>query len=117
MPFFCFYSYFCFFFFLMTRPPPRSTLFPYTTLFRSGRAGRPVGGRRRTGPRLLPGPPGPKPPVVPRAPLEPADPLAAPVRQCPALRGRIAGERCRLPSGVALSVLPLRRFPGGAART
>src|SRR5438045_1771414 len=23
------------FFFLMTRPPPRSTLFPYTTLFRS----------------------------------------------------------------------------------
>src|SRR5262245_66596603 len=25
-------------FFLMTRPPPRSTLFPYTTLFRSGYA-------------------------------------------------------------------------------
>src|SRR5687768_17867656 len=24
-------------FFLMIRPPPRSTLFPYTTLFRSGR--------------------------------------------------------------------------------
>src|SRR5438552_13928630 len=24
------------FFFLMSRPPPRSTLFPYTTLFRSG---------------------------------------------------------------------------------
>src|SRR5690348_17892084 len=24
------------FFFLMLRPPPRSTLFPYTTLFRSG---------------------------------------------------------------------------------
>src|SRR5438552_12408906 len=24
------------FFFLMVRPPPRSTLFPYTTLFRSG---------------------------------------------------------------------------------
>src|SRR5689334_24681543 len=24
------------FFFLMIRPPPRSTLFPYTTLFRSG---------------------------------------------------------------------------------
>src|SRR3712207_9554650 len=30
-----------FFFFLMIRRPPRSTLFPYTTLFRSGR------GRRR----------------------------------------------------------------------
>src|SRR5438128_10423672 len=27
---------FCFFFFLITRRPPRSTLFPYTTLFRSG---------------------------------------------------------------------------------
>src|SRR2546430_7054979 len=29
-----------FFFFLMIRRPPRSTLFPYTTLFRSGRAAR-----------------------------------------------------------------------------
>src|SRR2546430_17068163 len=28
---------FFFFFFLMIRRPPRSTLFPYTTLFRSGR--------------------------------------------------------------------------------
>src|SRR6266480_7108323 len=27
----------CFFFFLMIRRPPRSTLFPYTTLFRSSR--------------------------------------------------------------------------------
>src|SRR6266480_7416894 len=26
---------YCFFFFLMCRRPPRSTLFPYTTLFRS----------------------------------------------------------------------------------
>src|SRR5438093_9270834 len=26
---------FCLLFFLMIRPPPRSTLFPYTTLFRS----------------------------------------------------------------------------------
>src|SRR5687768_18280176 len=26
----------CSIFFLMIRPPPRSTLFPYTTLFRSG---------------------------------------------------------------------------------
>src|SRR5204862_8124884 len=30
------YSYSMFFFFLMIRRPPRSTLFPYTTLFRSG---------------------------------------------------------------------------------
>src|SRR6266446_9880988 len=41
-----------FFFFLMIRRPPRSTLFPYTTLFRSGRArgperaGRPPGDDR-----------------------------------------------------------------------
>src|SRR2546426_6277431 len=32
---FCF-QLFLFFFFLMIRRPPRSTLFPYTTLFRSG---------------------------------------------------------------------------------
>src|SRR2546429_7154498 len=30
-------EYINFFFFLMIRRPPRSTLFPYTTLFRSGR--------------------------------------------------------------------------------
>src|SRR5438874_5170288 len=37
-----------FFFFLMIRPPPRSTLFPYTTLFRSiGRVdGEPTAGAR-----------------------------------------------------------------------
>src|SRR5256885_17230509 len=34
----CFF--FLFFFFLMIRRPPRSTLFPYTTLFRSRLAGR-----------------------------------------------------------------------------
>src|SRR2546430_15336254 len=32
---------FMFFFFLMIRRPPRSTLFPYTTLFRSPRGERP----------------------------------------------------------------------------
>src|SRR5437879_10118110 len=32
-----------YFFFFVSRPPPRSTLFPYTTLFRS----RPAGLRRR----------------------------------------------------------------------
>src|SRR4051794_41371766 len=31
-----------FFFFLMIRRPPRSTLFPYTTLFRSVHAAQPV---------------------------------------------------------------------------
>src|SRR3712207_7791498 len=42
-----------FFFFLMIRRPPRSTLFPYTTLFRSGqlrKVGRREGwGHRHTG--------------------------------------------------------------------
>src|SRR5215203_6976371 len=33
--FYCFNMYVFFFFFLMIRRPPRSTLFPYTTLFRS----------------------------------------------------------------------------------
>src|SRR5690348_18107229 len=59
---FCSFSFV--FFFLMIRRPPRSTLFPYTTLFRSGpqsryprahsggKVGRPVGSRRR---RRVPG--------------------------------------------------------------
>src|SRR5258706_1229774 len=34
-----FFHLFFFFFFLMIRRPPRSTLFPYTTLFRSPRGG------------------------------------------------------------------------------
>src|SRR5476651_2848489 len=38
----CFFCFF-FFFFLMIRRPPRSTLFPYTTLFRS--RARPAGSR------------------------------------------------------------------------
>src|SRR5947208_12558225 len=38
---------FLFFFFLMIRRPPRSTLFPYTTLFRSRARARRVGARRR----------------------------------------------------------------------
>src|ERR1043166_9897740 len=37
----------CFFFFLMIRRPPRSTLFPYTTLFRSVRGDRPARARAR----------------------------------------------------------------------
>src|SRR3989454_8470698 len=36
-----------FFFFLMIRRPPRSTLFPYTTLFRSRRSARFAEGDRR----------------------------------------------------------------------
>src|SRR3712207_7973330 len=48
------------FFFLMIRRPPRSTLFPYTTLFRSGQADPAVD---RPG---NPGPPGPRPPAAGR---------------------------------------------------
>src|SRR5207342_3841336 len=36
-----FFCFFFFFFFLMIRRPPRSTLFPYTTLSRSDRPDRP----------------------------------------------------------------------------
>src|SRR2546422_8234695 len=48
---------FCFFFFLMIRRPPRSTLFPYTTLFRSRLPGGPrscrgTRGQRRHGAAL-----------------------------------------------------------------
>src|SRR5216684_5405331 len=51
-----FIAVFCFcFFFLMIRRPPRSTLFPYTTLFRSpacrwnrAKNGRPAGSPRRS---------------------------------------------------------------------
>src|SRR2546427_11712964 len=39
------YTVFFFFFFLMIRRPPRSTLFPYTTLFRSQTVFAPVSRR------------------------------------------------------------------------
>src|SRR5215210_9009571 len=57
------FFFFFFFFFLMIRRPPRSTLFPYTTLFRPraraarGSAGRPRSARgRRGGSRCRPRP-------------------------------------------------------------
>src|SRR5215208_8070621 len=43
--------HFLFFFFLMIRRPPRSTLFPYTTLFRSGRLSPPPRSRPTPGTR------------------------------------------------------------------
>src|SRR3712207_8803888 len=42
----------------MIRRPPRSTLFPYTTLFRSGQAGGGPAGRRRPAPGAAPAPAG-----------------------------------------------------------
>src|SRR6266496_6272026 len=50
-----FFIFFLFFFFLMIRRPPRSTLFPYTTLFRSRRG-------PRSGPRRGRGMPAAAPP-------------------------------------------------------
>src|SRR5207253_9040504 len=45
-----------FFFFLLTRPPPRSPLFPYTTLFRSRSQSRACAvWRRRRGRAGIPG--------------------------------------------------------------
>src|SRR2546423_10000923 len=41
----CYYNISLFFFFLMIRRPPRSTLFPYTTLFRS--IDQEIGARRK----------------------------------------------------------------------
>src|SRR2546429_7663247 len=49
--------YLQFFFFLMIRRPPRSTLFPYTTLFRSP---RPRGACRAVGDRTSHGGPRPR---------------------------------------------------------
>src|SRR2546422_1652953 len=42
-------------FFLMIRRPPRSTLFPYTTLFRSRELGQRLGGEAENEPRHVPG--------------------------------------------------------------
>src|SRR6476619_7837091 len=47
------------FFFLMIRRPPRSTLFPYTTLFRSARGGGPPGASRCSAPGTARGSRGP----------------------------------------------------------
>src|SRR3712207_9139098 len=64
-----------FFFFLMIRRPPRSTLFPYTTLFRSvvvpvGAVGRPVALRvPRPVVRICPGPGSAEVDVLDREPL------------------------------------------------
>src|SRR5256885_7523132 len=61
------YIFLLFFFFLMIRRPPRSTLFPYTTLFRSGpsvpaaRARDPARDRGRA--RRISGTPAPRPPA------------------------------------------------------
>src|SRR2546422_11761203 len=49
------FSLYFFFFFLMIRRPPRSTLFPYTTLFRSARQERGAHYLAHCASRTLPG--------------------------------------------------------------
>src|SRR5215204_7055568 len=49
----CYLLFLRFFFFLMIRRPPRSTLFPYTTLFRSPPRSRPCAARSAGPPRRL----------------------------------------------------------------
>src|SRR6267154_5246411 len=50
------------FFFLMIRRPPRSTLFPYTTLFRSRQRGASPAGRQAWAAEEEPSPAGAPPP-------------------------------------------------------
>src|SRR5436305_11828043 len=45
--------FYLYFFFLLIRRPPRSTLFPYTTLFRSSLQGPAFPATRRSAPNLL----------------------------------------------------------------
>src|SRR6266540_3691092 len=69
-----FFAFLSFFFFLMIRRPPRSTLFPYTTLFRSPRAPRWSRWRGPGASQLEEHPLGPRPhPVVPGAAEERPD--------------------------------------------
>src|SRR5438552_11942742 len=89
----------------MIRRPPRSTLFPYTTLFRSRRppGGARAGGLRR--PRTAPGG------RIPRA---------RPPRRAPAGRGRGAGRGRHGGHGMTLplvaSALPLPLLRRGKVR-
>src|SRR6266508_6161606 len=88
------FGYEVFFFFLMIRRPPRSTLFPYTTLFRSRR--QPRGAARG---------PGDRPGRVNRAPHPTHDGVrqgGAPPR---ALRAgpRASREAARRPAGAGLT--------------
>src|SRR3712207_6980004 len=110
-----------FFFFLMIRRPPRSTLFPYTTLFRSAGAASPVGevpGVRLVEPALLavgarPGRGG----ALRRAPQRlggaPRRPARLPRRLLGSRRRGARGGR-RAPAGGPLRALP--HPAGGCAR-
>src|SRR3712207_8254974 len=85
------------FFFLMIRRPPRSTLFPYTTLFRSC-AGPSAGSRRRLIASAAPAEAGPasRGPAGERgATLAPWNSPITPARTRPP--GRVEGHTAELP--------------------
>src|SRR6266540_7175624 len=94
------------FFFLMIRRPPRSTLFPYTTLFRSGEEGRsrPVSAPARGSREARP--PQARPPArpVPSAGRGAGDGVLAPQGLDPLAAGRAVHARC----------LPGQWLPGSA---
>src|SRR2546425_13379848 len=95
------------FFFLMIRRPPRSTLFPYTTLFRSREPDS-------CGQRGRPAPPGrPAGAVAPRQ--RPGDPGDADLRADQRLSARAAGRDRRGPRPRAAP--PPRRPPPAPPRT
>src|SRR3712207_9416355 len=91
------------FFFLMIRRPPRSTLFPYTTLFRS--AAEP--GRRRR-PALLAARPASRPLLLPQG--RHARMHDAGVRD-PRPRRRVRDRKSTRPE---LQVTPISRMPSSA---
>src|SRR5215510_889198 len=79
---FSLFFFFFFFFFLMLRRPPRSTLFPYTTLFRSARLARRAPSASHPRRRRV-------------AADRPEDPGSLPARRCELDRARRARARAR----------------------
>src|SRR6478735_5295794 len=110
--------WFFFFFFLMIRRPPRSTLFPYTTLFRAAPRGpAPLPPPRgaadaRDGPL---GPPRTSPAAAdhrqPPRPAGGAEP-ARPALRCRPARHRLAGRHLLPAHGRGLAVPGRDRGPG-----
>src|SRR2546427_13099956 len=82
---------FFFFFFLMIRRPPRSTLFPYTTLFRSQAAPPSVANRSRSARALSVSAPGRDAAFLP-----PAGPARAPPGRQRRDRGETGSAAARL---------------------
>src|SRR5688572_22608941 len=89
---FSFSFFFFFFFFLMIRRPPGSTLFPYTTLFRSTPGCR-ESGRSRRGGRLLPRDRVPEPRGDFR---QHRSPIAGDPRRGSSPSRRVFGDLCRV---------------------